>query len=255
MTKVRLRYLGYTVTALQAAWSSIHATRAMGDDPDRFEATVRLAISIGHDTDTVAAIAGGLLGGYFGLSRMPADRARRVHGWPGGGRRRRLAKLALQVAGAGWDQGGTLLSPWSRPLGVPHPHDPGVILGTEMDLLRARELGFDAAVSLSRLGDRDVERTGLDPAQIGEIWLIDSEDPGANANLAWTLQDAAKTVKALRDEGCSVLLHCVQARHRTPAVALAYSRLLGIPAATAAPAIEDAIGHRVDGLLWETATA
>ncbi|MDR2253010.1 MAG: ADP-ribosylglycohydrolase family protein [Bifidobacteriaceae bacterium] len=92
---------GWTVTALQAAWAAIHATRDLGDDPDRFEATLQLAISIGHDTDTVAAIAGGLLGAYFGVSGMPADLAGRVHGWPGGIGRRRLVQLALTVADAG----------------------------------------------------------------------------------------------------------------------------------------------------------
>ncbi|MDR2347699.1 MAG: ADP-ribosylglycohydrolase family protein [Bifidobacteriaceae bacterium] len=244
---------GWTVTALQAAWSSIHATRALGDHPDRFAQPRHLARAIGHDTDTVAAIVGGLLGGYFGVSRIPANLARQVGGWPGGIRRSGLVQLALEISGGGWDQAGSMLAPWSKPLGTKHPHDPGVILGTERDLLRADELGFDAAVSLSRLGQADIAASGLDPALIAEFWLIDSDDPSANADLAWTLQDAARTVKALRDQGHRVLLHCVGAAHRTPSAALAYSHLLKAPADQAARAIEEAVGHPVSGLLWQTA--
>ncbi|MDR0959322.1 MAG: ADP-ribosylglycohydrolase family protein [Propionibacteriaceae bacterium] len=72
---------GYTVTAFQAAWSSIHATRHI-DGPDRFAAALQWAIAIGSDTDTVAAIAGGLLGAAYGASQLPTTWAEQVHGWP-----------------------------------------------------------------------------------------------------------------------------------------------------------------------------
>jgi ADP-ribosylglycohydrolase len=71
---------GYTVTAFQAAWASIHATR---DADDRVTAALQLAISIGNDTDTVAAIAGGLLGAACGASKIPGGLVEKVHGWPG----------------------------------------------------------------------------------------------------------------------------------------------------------------------------
>lgn len=73
---------GYTVTAFQAAWAAIHATRE-ADGPDHVEAALQTAISIGNDTDTVAAIAGALLGARYGVSGLPSDLADRVHGWPG----------------------------------------------------------------------------------------------------------------------------------------------------------------------------
>ena len=73
---------GYTVTALQAAWAAIWSTRHVAD-ADRAEAALQAAVAIGNDTDTVAAIAGGLLGARFGVSGLPADLAGRVHGWPG----------------------------------------------------------------------------------------------------------------------------------------------------------------------------
>ena len=37
----------------------------------------------GGDTDTVAAIAGGLLGAAYGASAVPAEWRRVLHGWPG----------------------------------------------------------------------------------------------------------------------------------------------------------------------------
>ena len=53
--------------------------------------------------------------------------------------------------------------------------------------------------------------------------------PGAeaNPNLDFVLDDAARTVQALRGEGKRVLLHCVEGRSRTPSVAARYSLLLG----------------------------
>ena len=158
---------------------------------------------------------------------------RRVHGWPGL-RASDLVALGLQIAKGkpSWHSGSPFATP-SRTLGVPHPDDPDVILGTEADLLRCRDLGVTAAVSLSRVAAADRRAAGLHPDKRVEVWLVDSEDPAENAHLAWTLADAAE--------------------HRTPAVALAYSRLLGVPTEDAAPRIEAALGHRVAGLLWRTA--
>lgn len=244
---------GYTVTALQAAWSAIHATRHI-EGPDHVEAALQTAIAIGHDTDTVAAIAGALLGARYGVSGLPSDLARRVHGWPRL-RGRDLIGLALATAtGRPEPQyaGGSLLTGDARPLAVPHPDDPGVLLGTEADLARCPELGVSAVVSLSRVGAPDLAAAGVAPGNHAEVWLIDSDDPDANAHLPWTLTDAARTLVHLRDRGETVLLHCVHAQHRTPAVALAYSRLRGA-APRASRRIKDAVGHQVDGLLWHTA--
>ena len=84
--------------ALQAAWSAIHHTPVPADDPPR-HATQALAtaIAIGNDTDTVAAIAGGLLGARWGASAFPAQWRGMLHGYPGltG---ERLEELALAVS-------------------------------------------------------------------------------------------------------------------------------------------------------------
>jgi ADP-ribosylglycohydrolase len=41
------------------------------------------AVRIGDDTDTVAAIAGALLGARWGATSVPAEWHQILHGWPG----------------------------------------------------------------------------------------------------------------------------------------------------------------------------
>lgn len=74
---------GFVVSALQAAWSAI--VHAPGDEssPDRYAAPVMAAVRVGDDTDTVAAIAGALVGARWGRSAIPAAYLEVVHGWPG----------------------------------------------------------------------------------------------------------------------------------------------------------------------------
>jgi ADP-ribosyl-[dinitrogen reductase] hydrolase len=63
-------------------------------------------------------------------------------------------------------------------------------------------------------------------AEHTEFWLIDN-GPAANPNLEFLLDDAARTIRSLRAEGRTVLLHCVEGMSRTPSVAARYSVLLG----------------------------
>jgi len=248
---------GFTVTALQASWSSIWHTRHLG--VDQVEAGLQTAVGIGHDTDTVAAITGVLLGARYGMSGLPSNWVRHVRGPDVGFRAPQLVAAAFRAAsrndlGRTWPQIPSMLGvPAQTPLAVGLAGDPGVLLGTEADLARVEELGVTAVVSLSRVGRLDVPEL-IAPENRVEVWLIDSEDPSANAHLEWTLRDVARTVRALREAGERVLLHCVAAHHRTPSVALVYLRLLGIPTHQAIRDIEAAVGHPVSGLLWRTAT-
>lgn len=72
---------GWVVTALQAAWSSIAQTPATG--PEHYVEALNTVIRIGNDTDTTAAIAGGLLGARWGASAIPAEWRALSHGYPG----------------------------------------------------------------------------------------------------------------------------------------------------------------------------
>jgi len=98
---------GYVVTALQAAWSAIVQAR---DAPAPFEATLRCAVSIGDDTDTVAAIAGSLIGALHGGAAIPRAWRQGLAGWPSGYRDVDLVRLAVRAVhrGRGDDE------QWSR---------------------------------------------------------------------------------------------------------------------------------------------
>ncbi len=81
---------GWVVRALQAAWSAIVHTPVPVEAPAEgsfaclhLQHALETAIRIGDDTDTVAAIAGALLGARWGTSAVPAEWRRLVHGWPG----------------------------------------------------------------------------------------------------------------------------------------------------------------------------
>lgn len=228
---------GYVVTALQAAWSAIVHTPVPPHRPaqgvfacQHLVAGLEAAVAIGHDTDTVASIAGALLGARWGYSAIPWSWRRMLHGWSGG-TTKTLADLALlTVRGGrpdahGWPTAPRLeYSTWpGHDACATHPHDPGVRLSGAA-ALDAVPPDVTAVVSLARLGSRQVP----DRLEHVEFRLIDS-DHADNPNLAWVIDDAARAVKALRDEGHVVLLHCVAAQSRTPTVAARYGTLLGVP--------------------------
>ncbi|WP_245644516.1 ADP-ribosylglycohydrolase family protein [Nocardioides jensenii] len=73
---------GWVVGAMQAAWSSITHTPVTDDAAGRpLQVALATAIGIGNDTDTVAAIAGGLLGARWGASAIPQEWTGLLHGW------------------------------------------------------------------------------------------------------------------------------------------------------------------------------
>ncbi|MDQ6873829.1 MAG: ADP-ribosylglycohydrolase family protein, partial [Actinomycetota bacterium] len=81
---------GFVVPALQAAWSAVIRTAVPSDDPEQasfgclhLQHSLQAAVRAGDDTDTVAAIAGALLGARWGASAVPARWRRLLHGWPG----------------------------------------------------------------------------------------------------------------------------------------------------------------------------
>jgi len=185
---------GWVVQALQAAWSAITHTPVPAEDPanatfraQHLQHSLEAAVRGGRDTDTVAAIAGGLLGATYGSSAVPAAWRRLLHGWWPDGLSEDLTALgtAITTGGAaafdgdyGHYSGGTALAQ--------HPYDDQVWLG-----------GIDAQ-------------------------LIDKPRPQDNPNLAFVLHDTVTVLEQLRHEGRTVLLHCVQAQSRTPSVAALY---------------------------------
>jgi ADP-ribosyl-[dinitrogen reductase] hydrolase len=213
---------GWVVSALQAAWSALTHTSTLRD-------ALIAAVRAGHDTDTVAAVTGALAGARYGGSAVPFAWRRRLHGWPGL-RARDLTRLAVltvndgQPDADGWPTGERLASyAGATATVVPHPDDPGVLLGA----VGALRPGIaDAVVSLCRLGTAQAPLDGVAPEDHAEIWLIDMDD--ANIDPTGVLNDAVEAARILRSEGRTVLLHCVHAETRTPLVAAVYgARLTG----------------------------
>jgi ADP-ribosyl-[dinitrogen reductase] hydrolase len=100
---------GWVVEALQAAWCAI-ARRQCADpagyprlgrsDTDFLRRSLENAVRGGRDADTVAAIAGGLVGAALGASAVPDDWRSAVHGWPGY-HAADLTRLAFAITGCG----------------------------------------------------------------------------------------------------------------------------------------------------------
>ncbi len=213
---------GWVVHALQTAWWAIvHAENA---DATHLQQALELAVRAGNDTDTTAAIAGGLLGARWGAAAVPARWRRKLHGWPGL-HARDLVALAVRTANGGSDgqQGWPSINrlDYSRydtgRAPVRHPDDDGVLLGGYDSAFTTK---VDAVISLCRMG------SAVLPAEHIEFWLKDA-GPQGNPNLEFVLNDAAQTIRQLRAQGKTVLLHCVEGRSRTPSVAARYSQLLG----------------------------
>ncbi len=106
-----IEHNGWVVAALLAAWSAITRTPVPASDPSgdcsparHLRLALDRAVRCGGDTDTVAAIAGGLLGARWGASAVPPQWRRLLHGWPGL-RGRDLIRLALLIALGGQPDG------------------------------------------------------------------------------------------------------------------------------------------------------
>lgn len=213
---------GWVVEAFQGAWSSIQTTRRPDQTgPEHLRAALKAAVRGGNDTDTVAAIAGSLLGAAYGIAAIPFEWLRDLHGWPRYDARD-LIGIGLALAtekpvGTQWPAIPTMdYSAWagsdSRET-FRHPDDTGVLLGA-VGALASDE--YDAVVSLCRVGS--------DQAQVGrrdhaEYWLIDSSE---NEHLDFIVRNAVNAIERFRAEGKTVLLHCVRMESRTPTIAAAY---------------------------------
>lgn len=251
----QIAHNGWVVAALQAAWSAIVRTpipnAGGGHSPaGHFAAATEAAVRAGNDTDTVAAIAGGLLGARWGASAIPLSWRRVLHGWPGLRGRDLVALGVLSARGGSPDASGWPSLPVQQYPGypfasalAPHPHDADVLLGG-VDAARHPSPGVSAVVSLCRLGRREVPAPGVEAENHVEVWLTDRSEPGSNPNLDWVLTQAAATVAAMRQEGHTVLLHCVEARSRTPTVAALYAtRHLGVDKDAALRDVLESLPH------------
>lgn len=227
---------GWSLHAFQAAWSAIMRTPVPVDDraagtsrASHFRLALEAAVRCGWDTDTVACIAGSLLGALWGLSAVPLEWRQAIHGWPDL-RDGDLVALAAACADPSLASSGAWpfapsidYSSWGPCDQVAlHPLDPGVVLGS-IGVAQGRvpsPVPFDAVVSLCRVGTEDLAWAGIRPDRHVTVRLIDD---ASNEHAQYVVDSAADMVARLRSEGRTVLLHCVQAHSRTPTVGARYA--------------------------------
>ena len=229
---------GYVVTALQAAWAAIRQTPIPPTNPCRhLQDALHTAVRIGNDTDTVAAIAGSLLGARWGASAIPLSWKSILHGWPGLRTRDLLRLAVLSVRNGADDEVGWPSMPdvtvWyeqhygERAYEVTLPDDPGIRFGNAPT---AAAVEVDVILSCCRMGSKIPSGAGSQH----ELIFVDSPNPTDNPNLEFVLQDAARAITAWRDEGKTVYVHCVAGVSRTPTVVAAYlASRLGIDGTSA----------------------
>jgi hypothetical protein len=212
---------GFVVAALQSAWRAIVSTHDLSG-PAHLEAALRAAVAIGGDTDTVAAIAGALLGARYGASAVPFAWRRRLGGWPSDITHGDLVPLAILATNggkadpAGWPLEDDLMPYYERTnhpiklVGALPGHE-GVLWGDVGGLAHAEAEAF---VSLCRIGPG--QRRGKEHH---EVWL---QDNSTNADPAFVLNDTADAIEQLRLEVGTVFVHCVRSESRTPTMAAAW---------------------------------
>ncbi len=218
---------GWVVGALQGAWSAIVNTPVPVENPgsEVFRAGhLRLALEAavrgGGDTDTVAAIAGGLLGAVYGASAVPSRWRLALQGWPGL-TTRGLVQLATKIADRGrHDTSDTnYFKFWDGHYPRRHPYDDRVWLGGVGAIARPVQYvpaGVDAVVSLCRVKDVQL------PAGVKHLDVRLIDQAGQNDHLDFVLLDTVRAIEQLRAEDRTVFVHCVQAHSRTPTVAALY---------------------------------
>ena len=199
---------------------------------------IERAVRAGHDTDTVAAIAGSLVGARWGMSALPARWLSVVHGWPGM-RANDLQHLAQALVSVATDKArvaepipaSVSVSQWPNSgVRVEVPSQRGLTVAGQQGMrdVASREdpAGMrDAAGTRASAGTQVVSlsRVGSDETSLAHrhlpVFVLDQ--PGCNPNLHFSLVDVSETVAQWLDGG-EVVLHCVQAENRTPAFAAAY---------------------------------
>jgi ADP-ribosyl-[dinitrogen reductase] hydrolase len=188
-----------------AVWPTLgQAVWALRNGRD-FAEVLRLVIDLGGDTDTVAAVAGGLAGAVHGMGGIPSRWASAVHGRVPGYAEKLWGLSDLQQFAAALDGG------------VQQNYDPGVIprIGpTEVlpgiwagNLDGARYSDDDfAVISLCRLGEPF-------PHPVHRMAYIADNDH--NSDLDGMLADVLDDMAALQAEGHRLLVHCHGGASRT----------------------------------------
>jgi ADP-ribosyl-[dinitrogen reductase] hydrolase len=197
----------------EAVWA---VRRGAGD----VEATLRLAIDLGGDTDTVACVAGALVGAHRGVQAIPIRWLTYIHG-----------EVATPDGDIDHYSAADLQGLARRLLGLPEPapaaserHNGPTEVAD--GLLAA---SFPAAVDHVRTVDEiavlSLCRTDgvfADVETRREAYVVDKAS-GANPDLGFVVAEAVATIEAWLAEGRRVLVHCHGGRSRTGLVLIAWA--------------------------------
>ena len=180
-----------------------------------FSEAVTAAIDLGGDTDTVAAVTGGLAGALHGIQAIPSRWVTYLQGHlmtPEGRRIYRAGDLQTLAARLLGHSAAPETAPGQRQ--GPTEISPGLFAA---DLGAASHVTKDSAVlSLCRVGDRFADH----PVR-REVYLIDKDDDH-NLALASVVDDTVRTIDAWLDEGRTVVVHCHGGASRTGLVLRAW---------------------------------
>lgn len=214
-----------------AVWPTLGSAVWALREADSFTEGMRLVLDLGGDTDTVAAVTGGLLGAVYGIAGIPMRWTSVVNGRvPGYGDRRwdlaGLQHLGRQLTGD-TDQSPFELDSDRRGIQPVEVFD-GIWAS---DVFGARDSDRDFAVlSLCRTGGRFGHETQR------FAYLIDDD---TNSEIAAVLADVLDDMAALRAEGKRVLVHCYAGQSRTGLVLRAWlMRKSGVSAEEATTRVE-----------------
>src|SRR3954454_20426119 len=210
-----------------AAWPTLGQAGWALRNGAAFAGVMRLVIDLGGDTDTVAAVAGGLAGAVFGMGGIPSRWASAVHGRVPGYAEKLWRLSDLQQLAAALDGG------------VQQNYDPGVIprIGPAEGLPRIWARHLDGArysdddfavISLCRLGEPF-------PHPVHRMAYIADNDH--NSALDVMLADVLDDMAALQAEGHRLLVHCHGGASRTGLV------LRGWLVREKGMSVEDATAH------------
>jgi len=226
-------------TVLNVSWTPEQATEANGAvwptlgsavwalrASTSFEEAMRRVIDLGGDTDTVAAVTGGLVGAVVGITGIPMRWTSAVHGTLPG-----FPSPVTHLGDLHWLAARLDGSTEGLYEATPSDHlEPQEVVdgvwATDLDGARHSDRDF-AVISLCRTGSRfghDVQRFA---------YLTDDE---SNHDLTQVLDDVLADIAALRADDRRVLVHCFGGASRTGLVLRAWlmrDRGMTLQAATA----------------------
>jgi ADP-ribosyl-[dinitrogen reductase] hydrolase len=214
-------------TVLAPSWSPEQATESNGAvwptlgqavwalrQGGGFEAVLRRVIDLGGDTDTVAAVTGGLAGAVYGMAGIPMRWSTVVHGRVPGFEDQTWRLAELQELAAALDgRDGSRFDPGPTTRIGPVEVLPGIWAG-DLDGARHSDEDF-AVVSLCRLGE---------PFRHPVHRMAYLADDDSNTEIDAVLDDILEDMAALRAEGHRILVHCHGGASRTGLVLRAWLR-------------------------------